>query len=261
MKTNLDASRKSAQSDCGCQDSDRRGESESGKAGDLAKRRSLLRAGAAAGPVLLALSGKSALANGSVCRFPSTWASVDPAGGGNAAGLSHHPGGGDNCGMGRSPGFWKQAQKRCYWPGPRPTKTSTCNNSTIPSPDSLPCSLGQSPTGAGPDTCSAYHGDGTKINLVLPGASATDQTMQQLLCSNSGSPAWHFAAALLNAHTVLNYPLTPAQVISMWIGTFVVGGVTWTRAQALVYVQTTYDMGDLSDPVFRVGCVPVPCVS
>lgn len=236
-------------SGCGCQDSSQVGQEEGGNT--LSKRRRLLRASLSAGPVLLALRGKSAMATttGGVCRFPSTWASVDPKAGGNKAGLSHHPGSDPNCSFGRSPGFWRQAQKRCWWP-----------RGAGPKPDSLPCSFGGSPTGASPEMCAAYLGDGTKVNSVFSGASATNKTMQQLLCSESGTDAWHYCAALLNAWTVVNYPLTPAQVIQMWNGTFAVGGVTWTRARGRTFIEMTYDaLNDSTDPVFKVSCVPVPC--
>lgn len=236
------------ESDCGCQN-------VSGSETDLndasSKRRRLLRAGLSAGPVILALSGKSAMASGGGmvggCRFPSTWASVNPAAGGNAAGLSHHPATSDEgCGLGRSPGFWKQPQKRCFWPGALGG----------PKPDMLPCSLGTTPSGV--SDCSAFLGDGTKVSAVFGVGGA--KTFSQALCSENGSDIWHYMAAYLNAWTVLNYPLTPIQVVMMWNSSFKVGGVTWDRSRGRAFIESTYDkFGSIPSWKPGISCVSVAC--
>lgn len=243
MKSNLESGMTSEPPDCDCPGS---GVAGRDGAAPLSRRR-LIRAGLSAGPVLLALSGKSALATGDSqscggCRFPSTWASVDPAAGGNTAGLSHHPSD-DGCRFGRSPGFWRQPQHRCYWP-----------RSPGPVPDSLPCGVKEN----GVNVCSRFLGDGTKVNDIFPGASVSGRTMQQLLCTESGTDAWHYCAAYLNAWVIAGYPLTPNQVVLMWKGMFVVGGVTWSRARGRQFIETTYnDSRGFLD--FKTSCVQVPC--
>lgn len=251
MTPNPKSDQEKVVSDCGCQG---QSDSDNAGAGSLSGRRRLLRAGVSAGSVLLALSGKSALGctTDSACRFPSTWASLTPAAGGNVAGASHAPDTDPHCSLGRSPGFWRQAQKRCYWP-----------RGAGPVPDSLPCSYTHT-TGAGPDICGAYLGDGTKVNSVFGGAvlgkDADKVSMQQLLCSGSGTDAWHYCAAYLNAWTVLNYPLKPQDVVDMWNSRFKVGNTVWSRALGRQFIESTYDsVNDGADPIFKVGCVPVPC--
>jgi hypothetical protein len=223
---------------CGCQ---KVSDSHPENTGASAKRRRLLRAGLSAGPVVLALSGKSAMAtSGQICRFPSTWASIDPTQGGNAAGLSHHPSTGDeNCGFGRSPGYWKQPQKRGFWPGLQ---------GAGPIPDKLPCSLGTTPTGV--SSCSDYLGDGTKVSSIF--GTGGNSTFSQMLCSTNGQDIYHYLAAYLNAWTVQGYPLTPPQVVAMWYGSFKVGSVTWTREQGRSFIESTYH-GNGSDPAWKPG--------
>ncbi len=231
MNLTPDPKSESENLDCGC----------SGTGADTSslpssQRRRIIRAGASAGPVLFALSGRSAMATTTTrtCQFPSSWASLNPGVFGQPGAASAHPHD-DGCGLGGSPGFWKQPQKRKHWPGTIIIDTNQ-NGSTTPVPDSLKCidqSFGQA-------SCDKFRADGSKINNILPGASATNQTMSQLLCTENGTDAWHFTAALLNAWGVTGYPLTVQNVIDMWNGVFTVSGTTWTRAQARQYIEAMY---------------------
>jgi hypothetical protein len=186
-----------------------------------AARRRLVRSALAAGPVGLALYGRSALAQtASVCRFTSTWASIDPTQGGNVAGLSHHrPEGDPGCGVGFSGGYWRQPQHRSSWPTP-----------TI-----KPDSILTTDTGGTVTFC----GNGTPVNDVFPGRSGcADMTFSRLLQKENGTDIWHFCAAILNAHKAQGYPLTPQNVKDMWINAYVVGGLTWSRSQALAFIKS-----------------------
>lgn len=60
-------------------------------ANSVEARRRLLRAGLAAGPVLLAVKSRSVLAAANDCTSDSVFASLHPQGGGVGAGISHHP--------------------------------------------------------------------------------------------------------------------------------------------------------------------------
>lgn len=237
--------------DCGCPPP---AAPEDARAPSSARRR-LIRGGLSAGPVLLALSGKSAMAQatGGVCRFPSTWASIDPNFGGNPAGLSHHNTGSDEgCGFGRSPGFWKQPQKRCYWPfwslgiGPR-SDTLKCGSRTT-----------------GNAVCANYNGDGTLVNDVFAMAAGLKETFQQALCTRPGQDIWHFIAAYLNSFTVDGYPLSPSDIVDMWHGNYQVPGTGqfWSRAQARDFIESTYDTDGI-DPIWRagVGCSTTTFIS
>lgn len=202
-------------------------------AGPSVSKRRLIRGGLSAGPVLLALSGKSALAGTTYCQFPSTWASLHPVGGGVGPGISHHPNGNQpGCYGGLSPGYWKQPQKRNDWPA-----------GVVP--DHIPGDTnGLFNGGNGNNTCSQFDGTGTKFKDIFSDTSFGSQTFSQLLCSEPGDNSFHYCAAYLNA---LKYPgsyvLKPLDVIDLWWGRFVVGGQTWTRAQGKAYIDSMYHLG------------------
>lgn len=206
------------------------------------RRRRLLNAGAAAGTIGLAVYGKSALATSTqVCQFPSTWASIKPGFGGDIAGMSHHPGGDEGCGFGFSPGFWRQPQKRQFWP-------------VEVDPDSVLCS--EMPFGLSV----TYQGNGTKVNDIFPGGTAPGVSFSQLLQTDAGTDAWHYCAAYLNAFKALGYPLKPFEVVNMWSGSYTVGGVTWTRAMGRTFIENSIHPNS-SVPTLKPGTRTVPaCV-
>lgn len=259
MNTKSDDNAQVTTQDCGC------GAKEIADQGPRLNetRRHILRAGASAGPVLLALRGRSAMAGGTgsggTCTFPSAWASLNPNVFGKTGVTSLHPNG-DSCSLGRTPGYWKQAQKRCFWPGSVVVVGGVCKNQNSvlpPVPDSLPCSDGTSPTGSSPAICGDYKGDGTLFSAAF--GSGPNVTMMRLLCGSGyqGSTDWHYCAALLNAYGVVGYPLKPIDVVQMYNGTYVANGVAWTRDQGLQYIQSVYDTS-MVDPTMKFNHA-VPC--
>lgn len=183
----------------------------------LARRR-LIRAGLAAAPVVLALSGRSAMATGSTgagCGAkglsPMAWSSIAPGADGTCTALSHHVGRNT---LGRSPGFWKPntGGSANVFQGPWPAPTITPFSAYV---------AGSSYSGIS-DT-DARWATGTRFNQVIPviaaglfsGVTGTStSSISRLLIDNSASPIpIKLACAYLNALTFSGYAMTIAEVL------------------------------------------------
>ncbi len=180
----------------------------------LARRR-LIRAGLAAAPVVLALSGRSAMATGAGCGAkglsPMAWNSIAPGADGTCTMLSHHVGRNT---LGRSPGFWK----------PNTGGSANVFQGSWPVPTITPFSAyvaGASYSGiSGAD---ARWATGTRFNQVIPVIAAglfsgvtgtTTSSISRLLIDNSASPIpIKLACAYLNALTFPGYAMTTAEVL------------------------------------------------
>ncbi len=203
-------------------------------------RRRLLRAGLAATPVVLAVSGRSAMA--ATCPgglSPLTMASLDPDGDGICIASSHHTLVSNT--LGKSPGYWK----------PNP------NGQTFQSPYVWPISPFDSiKTTEGrtyhwnPDRCWTYKkiasdaagwATGTKYNAIFTGSFET-RSFSRLLLDTNGSLEWHLCAAYLNAAAMPGtYAMTTAEVMFLAAqGRLVPGGKSLTDGQIKAFLLQTW---------------------
>lgn len=179
----------------------------------LARRR-LIRAGLAAAPVVLALSGRSAMATGGCGAkglSPMAWNSIAPGANGNCVILSHNVG--RNI-LGRSPGFWM----------PNTGPSANVFQGPWPAPTIIPFSTyvaGSSYVGIGP--ADARWATGTKFNIIFPATfsglfsgviGTAASSISRLLIDNPAAPiAIKLACAYLNALTFTGYAMTVAEVL------------------------------------------------
>lgn len=191
--------------------------SNPGNAGAGLARRRLIRAGLAAAPVVLSLSGRSAMATGVSCGAkglsPMAWNSISPGADGNCVTPSRQPGRNT---LGRSPGFWKPNTGgsanvfQGAWPWNKVPVITPFSGYQGGSYTSIPSS-------------DARWASGTKFNAVIPitagglftgvvGTSAS--SISRLLIDNPASPIpIKLACALLNALTFNGYAMTVAEVL------------------------------------------------
>lgn len=175
-------------------------------------RRRLLRGGLVAAPVVLALSGRSAMA--AACPSPLTpalIASLDPDGNFDCAVSSHHV---VISTFGRSPSFWRPNPLGQTFQPPYPwsiapfskltigRKSSSWNKSLYLSYKDI----------ASSDPCWAT---GTKFRDVFTNAS-DQRSFSRILLDDNGSLNWHWCAAYLNARALSGtYAMTVQEVLSI----------------------------------------------
>ncbi|MEH0166454.1 hypothetical protein [Roseateles microcysteis] len=202
-------------------------------------RRRLVSGVAGGTGVLLASASKTALGTGTTtgtCKSPSAVMS------GN---MSPRPGGSGSCSGGRSPGFWKVPQKFNYWTGVSyPTFYKAVDV----------CSAGMQGL-----ALTDIKTQGTLANAILPGAGYIGSTaygVWAVLAFPTSFPGGqlqrHLLAAYLNAsYWPSEYPITKAQILSMWNatksgGTWCAAGVTcskpWTATDVINYISGMYDI-------------------
>jgi hypothetical protein len=215
-------------------------ETPEGSALPSPSRRRLVRGVAGGAGVLLSVHAKTALGSGT-CKSPSAMMS------GNT---SPRPGNGTTCSGGRSPGFWKQPQKKNNWPSAGatfPTFNVTVNECAQGMGNLALANIatqGTLLTSAG--FAGAPTGVGLWAVLAFPNSFTGGQLMRHL------SAAW-LNAGLFTSPTE-KYPLTKQQVIDMWNatksgGTYcptsIVGGCGangWSATQVINYISGMYDI-------------------
>ena len=187
----------------------------------LARRR-LIRAGLAAAPVVLALSGRSAMATTGNCGAnglsPMAWNSISPGADGNCIALSRQPG---RSILGRSPGLWKPNTGKnanvfqVAWPynqAPAITpflKYTGANYSGIPASDIR--WDGGTLFGAVITSLHTSLAAGTTVQTLKTVAMSS---ISRLLIDNSASPIpIKLACAMLNALTFPGYAMTVKEVL------------------------------------------------
>jgi hypothetical protein len=206
------------------------------RAGGVARRR-LLRAGLAAAPVSLAVSGRSAMATVSTSSCPKglsplAWNSLTKNGTqANCMTPSHNVGTNP---LGRSPGYWK----------PTSNANGNCNVSS-PGGPTWPAVVVpyEGYTGASSVTFSgglsnAAWATGTKFNSVFVGSSDS-RSFSRILIDSPGTLESHLCAAYLNALTVNDYALTAKEVLEAAAGKI---GSTTIFSQSVIkdYLNSTW---------------------
>ena len=204
-------------------------------------RRQLIRGGLAAGPVVLALRGQSALAaTGS--RSPSAIAS-----GNLSPGRTPPP-----CATGFSPGYWKVCQHLGQWAGALVAPTFPLGTCTTGMPGADPLTEGtqfnQIPPFANSGTLGAF---GAWRILAYP--AKVDQNLAAFSIVQV-QLARHLIATYLNFKTVgSTFPVTLAQMQAMWeqgsLGLYCPSGTgcttPWTTQQVVCYLRN-YTMDQTS---------------
>lgn len=194
-------------------------------------RRRLLRAGLAAAPVILTVSGRSAMAGtGDACGAglsPGAWNSLTHNGTQDCIQTSHTVAGND---LGVSPGNWKPNGNGVIstsWP-------STCvpydNYLTATNPNNPPF-----------DATSTRWRSGTKFKDIFIGSTLpyANVSFSTIMLSRPNSAENHLCAAYLNVKTFSNYALTEGEVLELAGGKL--GGRTGlTKAQIRAFLDQTW---------------------
>lgn len=236
-------------------------------------RRRLLRAGLAAAPVVLAVSGRSAMAAACPLKMSGpTAASLDPDQDGDCIYSSHHAVN-NNKALGLSPGYWRPNPKGQTFQGPYPwpiapfeTITTQGNNSdSVNSVNSVKYGLfdqGSTETEHESDRTRGttytwnptdflqYRGipqnaegwdTGTKYNVIFT-SSFKDRSFSRILLEENGSLEWHFCAAYLNAAAMPGtYVLSIQDVLEIAsTGRLVPGGSQLTDGQIKAFLSQTW---------------------
>ena len=176
-------------------------------------RRRLLRAGLAATPVLLAVSGRSAMAGaGDSCLkglSPLAWSSLTNNGAHGCVQTSHNV---TPRTLGLSPGNWKpngNGYISTSWP-------ATC------SPFDGYIS-GNNSTGYLP--ADPHWATGTKFNQIFTSVGFSGSTsslwtksFSRILLDNNGTAEWHLCGAYLDTAVFPNYPMTNKEVLNLALG-------------------------------------------
>jgi hypothetical protein len=173
-----------------------------------ATRRRLLKGGAAAAPLLLAITTRPARAVGIGCETPSAFGSMDASG----------PGAVTEVCTGRTAEYWSRPEHFWEWPYPYfPENTSGID-------------------------------EATKFHSVFAGSCFEGCTMLEVLKMEGGGDALcgrGCCAALLNAATGRTPVLTVPDVINIWNEYAMRGyfeplaGVQWSSDEIATYLRTT----------------------
>ncbi len=176
-------------------------------------RRRLLRAGLAATPVLLAVSGRSAMAGaGDPCvagLSPLAWNSLTNNGAHGCVQASHSV---TPRTVGVSPGNWK--------PNGNGLITTSWPSMCVPFDG---YASGSNNTGFLP--ADTHWATGTKFNQIFTSVSFIGsnsslwiKSFSRILLDNSSSVEYHLCAAYLNAATFPTYPMTNREILDLALG-------------------------------------------
>jgi hypothetical protein len=214
-------------------------------------RRRLIRAGLAAAPVVLSLSGRSAMATvsdgcGPKGLSPLAWNSISPGANGDCIALSRQPGRNT---LGRSPGFWQ----------PNTGPSANVFQGAWPwnkSPAVKPFSAYQGGSYTGILSNDSRWATGTQFGTVIPtlhstlvagttvqsGKTVATSSISRLLIDNNASPIpIKLACALLNALTYSGYAMTVAEVLFLAANKqLVAGGPTLSDATIREFLDQTW---------------------
>jgi len=193
-------------------------------------RRRLLRAGLAAGPVVLALSGRSAMANtGASCAkglSPLAWNSLAPDG--TNCKLTSHTVSASQLGV--SPGNWKpNGNGMLTYPWPNLCLPYTSY------PANPPGSLSDSAWATGTKYSAIFAG----VNVYSESVSGIrSMSVSRIFIDHPGTVESHLCAAFLNAATGNGNVMTAQEVQSACAG--IVGNLSLTRSQMKDYLDQTW---------------------
>ena len=226
-------------------------------------RRRLLRAGLAAAPVVLAVSGRSAMAAACPPGLSGpTMTSLNPSGDGVNCIASSHTHTASSSRLGLSPGYWKPNpngqtfQPPYFWPIAPFEKITTQGNKTHSFEQASTKTESRSDgTRAvtytwNPNDYLQYRGiprdadgwdTGTKYNAIFT-SSFKSRSFSRILLEENGSLEWHFCAAYLNAVAMPgSYVLSIQEVLEIAsTGRLVPGGSQLTSGQIKAFLSQTW---------------------
>lgn len=202
-------------------------------------RRPLLRAGLVATPVVLAVSGRSAMA--AVCPTglsPLTMASLDPNHTGECAASSHHV---FTNTLGLSPGYWKPNCNGQTFQPPHPWPISPFHLIKTTDNKTYVWNRGNYLDYKNIAKDAAGWATGTKYNNIFT-SSFSSRSFSRILLDDNGSLEWHFCAAYLNAATMPGtYAMTVQEVLDVAsTGCLVPGGSMLTDGQMKAFLSQTW---------------------
>jgi len=234
-------------------------------------RRRLLRAGLAATPVVLAVSGRSAMA--AVCPndglSAATWASINPSGDGVTCIASSHTHTASSSKIGFSPAYWKPNPEGRTFQGPYPWPIAPFKTITTQASKTYSFEQGQGLFEQGlrkterksdrteastytwnPNDYLQYRGipqdadgwdTGTRYNVIFT-SSFESRSFSRILLEAKGSLEWHFCAAYLNAAAMPGaYVLSIQEVLEIAsTGRLVSGGSQLTDGQIKAFLSQTW---------------------
>lgn len=211
-------------------------------------RRRLISGAAGGGAVLLALHARTVLGQ-TACASPSgTWS-------GNQ---SPRPGGPPPCVLGRSPGFWKQPQ---WFQGAWSMAGVAPPSFRNVDPATCPTGLGElgPPDILTPGTLfgAIFSPDVARTSMAPGMDPMLGVGLWEILAFPAsfgayGQLARHCIAALLNARSIPDYPITEAQAKAMWsqgVGAGYCpmptdcGSAIWSAEQIIAYITGTFGDG------------------
>lgn len=204
-------------------------------------RRRLLRAGLAATPVVLSLSGRSAMAQTQDCQGVglslATWNSICPNG--QFIGSSHHTL--TTSSLGKSPSYWKPTPNGQTFQSPyrwsiAPFSRIKNTEHTTYVWDSAKCWTYKNIA-----SDAAGWATGQKYNGIFT-TSSDQRSFSRILVDDNGTLEWHLCAAYLNALALPGiYVMTPAEVIYLAAhGYLVPGGSSLTTGQMKAFLAQTW---------------------
>jgi hypothetical protein len=194
-------------------------------------RRGLLRAGLAAAPIFLAVSGRSAMATTTTCATkglsPMAWNSLAPNG---VCGEVSHTVTGHT--LGKSPGFWRPNQNGATFQAPKwpvgvvPFETiiKTTDQGQTTTQETLNWNRDLSLSYSGLDWVADGWDSGTKFSTIFT-AAADSRSFSRILIADSGNSAstastslnWFFCAAYLNALAYpSDYAMSASEVVRIY---------------------------------------------
>jgi len=220
---------------------------ETAKPTGIARRR-LLRAGLAAAPVVLAVSGRSAMAatNCTAAKglSPMAWASMAPKG--TCIGSSHTI---EGNALGRSPGFWTpnvggsaqtfQGDLMWRWPvAPFDRVMTEINHVLVPRYwNSYPYNdfKGVAANDSG-------FNNGAKFSSVFGGSDSRSFSRILIAESASKNVKWHFCAAYLNCKAMPGtYAITETELKNLYTNKrLVAGGIVLSDSQIKTFLDQTW---------------------
>lgn len=211
----------------------------SGLRGGIGRRR-LLRAGLAAAPVILAVSGRSAMAAPCAPGLSEpTLRSLDPDGDGDCAFSSHQV---YSYKLGLSPGYWKPNPNGQTFQGPYAWPVSPFVNIRSTTQQSFRWDplryLEYNSISADAEGWAS----GAKFRDIFT-ASADSRSFSRILLDDAGSLSWHFCAAYLNAAAMSagSYVMSPEEVVFLATnGYSMPSGQSLTDGQIKAFLAQTW---------------------
>ena len=215
--------------------------------GGIARRR-LLRAGLAAAPVALAVSGRSAMAGtscGSVKGLsPLAWASMAPNG--TCVDSSHTI---NSNPLGKSPGYWtpnasgQTFQQPYRWPvAPFDEVSTQVGNGSNAVYETKNWDSYLYTNFKGVAANDAGFANGAKFNAVFGGSEGRSFSRILLDESANGNVVWHFSAAYLNCLAMSGqYAMTDRELIYLYNNRRLVpGGVLLSDSEIKTFLDQTW---------------------